>query len=273
MASLRSCWASMFLRNGRHQDSRWRRDAIPRPTTQIWYDISPHVHEFGPKYEASSSKPSLWLVSLQLACCNRSITDKYSASFNPQWGVHRFGSPVARAFRTFDCEIPNWRAILAGVTPALKAARTTFICPRVSVVSAMSTRRRWKRSFFVGDRFGDPCAESAPTFGCGLSRRLISSSVATWSKSNSSSFKCLTALRRFFGKTCRCGSSSAFASAVDGLVGSDEVSRPASVEKRSGEVWLLRSRPIAKVWRSKRVISTPSATLDAGEQRQSFVKT
>jgi hypothetical protein len=60
-------------------------------------------------------------LSLQLACCNRSITDKYSASFNPQWGVHRFGSPVARAFRTFDCEIPNWRAILAGVTPALKA--------------------------------------------------------------------------------------------------------------------------------------------------------
>jgi hypothetical protein len=84
-------------------------------------------------------------LSLQLACCNRSITDKYSASFNPHWGVHRFGSPVARAFRTFDCEIPNWRAILAGVTPALKAARTTFICPRVSVVSAMSTRRRWKK--------------------------------------------------------------------------------------------------------------------------------
>jgi hypothetical protein len=273
MASLRSCGASMFLRNGRHQDSRWRRDAIPRPITQIWYDISPHVHDWPEIRSFEQQAFALARLSLQLACCNRSITDKYSASFNPQWGVHRFGPPVARAFRTFDCEIPNWRAILAGVTPALKAARTTFICPRVSVVSAMSTRRRWKRSFFVGDRFGDPCAESTPTFGCGLSRRLISSSVATWSKSNSSSFKCLTALRRFFGKTCRCGSGSAFASAVDGLVGSDEVSRPASVEKRSGEVWLLRSRPIAKVWRSKRVISTPSATLDAGEQRQSFVKT
>jgi hypothetical protein len=40
---------------------------------------------------------------------------------------HRFGSSVAKAFRTFDWEIPNCRAILAGVMPALKAARTTFI--------------------------------------------------------------------------------------------------------------------------------------------------
>jgi hypothetical protein len=69
------------------------------------------------------------------------------------WGVHPFGSPVASAFRTFDCEIPNCRAILAGVMPALKAARTAFICPSVSVASAMFTRRRWEILSFIGDRF------------------------------------------------------------------------------------------------------------------------
>jgi hypothetical protein len=56
--------------------------------------------------------------------------------------LHHVASSVAKAFRTFDWEIPNCRAILAGVMPALKAARTTFIWPRVSVVSALSTRRR-----------------------------------------------------------------------------------------------------------------------------------
>jgi hypothetical protein len=40
--------------------------------------------------------------------------------------LHRFGSSVASAFRTFDSEIPNCRAILAGVMPALKAERTAF---------------------------------------------------------------------------------------------------------------------------------------------------
>jgi hypothetical protein len=38
------------------------------------------------------------------------------------WGVHPFDSSVARAFRTFDCEIPNCRAILAGAMPALKGS-------------------------------------------------------------------------------------------------------------------------------------------------------
>jgi hypothetical protein len=41
--------------------------------------------------------------------------------------IHRFGSSVASAFLTFDWEIPNCRAILASVMPALKAARTAFI--------------------------------------------------------------------------------------------------------------------------------------------------
>jgi hypothetical protein len=39
---------------------------------------------------------------------------------------HRFGSSDAKAFLTFDWEIPNCRAILAGVMPALKADRTAF---------------------------------------------------------------------------------------------------------------------------------------------------
>ena len=40
--------------------------------------------------------------------------------------IHRFGSSDANAFRTFDWEIPNCRAIREGVMPALKAARTAF---------------------------------------------------------------------------------------------------------------------------------------------------
>jgi len=40
---------------------------------------------------------------------------------------HCFGSSDANAFLTFDCEIPNCRAILDSVTTALNAARTAFI--------------------------------------------------------------------------------------------------------------------------------------------------
>jgi hypothetical protein len=40
--------------------------------------------------------------------------------------AHRLGSSDANAFRTFDWEIPNCRAIRDGVMPALKAARTAF---------------------------------------------------------------------------------------------------------------------------------------------------
>jgi hypothetical protein len=39
---------------------------------------------------------------------------------------HLFGSSLASAFLTLDWEIPNCRAILAGVIPALKAERTAF---------------------------------------------------------------------------------------------------------------------------------------------------
>jgi hypothetical protein len=39
--------------------------------------------------------------------------------------IHRFVSSGDKAFRTFDWDIPNCRAIREGVTPALNAARTT----------------------------------------------------------------------------------------------------------------------------------------------------
>ena len=40
--------------------------------------------------------------------------------------IYRFHSSDANAFRTFDREIPNCRAIRDGVMPALKAERTAF---------------------------------------------------------------------------------------------------------------------------------------------------
>jgi hypothetical protein len=39
---------------------------------------------------------------------------------------HRFTISDANALRISDCEIPNCRAILEGVMPALKAARMAF---------------------------------------------------------------------------------------------------------------------------------------------------
>jgi hypothetical protein len=46
---------------------------------------------------------------------------------------------------------------------------------------------------------------------------------------------CLTALRRFFGKTCRCDAGSAVDSVADGD-GGGEAFPAAPVEKRSGQV-------------------------------------
>ena len=89
----------------------------------------------------------------------------------------------------------------------------------------------------------------APTLGGSLPRRFISSSVAAWSKSNSTSLKCLMALRRFFGKTCRCDGGSAVA-CVAGGEGGGEASRPSAGEKRSGVVCSSRSHPMTtRIWR------------------------
>jgi hypothetical protein len=57
--------------------------------------------------------------------------------------VHRFFSSDANAFRTFDWDIPNCRAIRDSVTPALNAARTAFNFPCVRGTSAISTSCRF----------------------------------------------------------------------------------------------------------------------------------
>ena len=52
---------------------------------------------------------------------------------NAQVGLVDNSSPrclARQSFRTSDWDKPNCRAIRAGVTPALKAARTAFSCPR-----------------------------------------------------------------------------------------------------------------------------------------------
>jgi hypothetical protein len=51
---------------------------------------------------------------------------KFCKAFFDSHLTHRFGSSDANAFRTFDCEIPNSRAIRDGVMPALNADRTAF---------------------------------------------------------------------------------------------------------------------------------------------------
>jgi hypothetical protein len=52
---------------------------------------------------------------------------KFCKTFFDSHLTYRFGSSDANAFRTFDWEIPNCRAIREGVMPALNAARTALI--------------------------------------------------------------------------------------------------------------------------------------------------
>ena len=147
--------------------------------------------------------------------------------------------------------------------PALKAARTALTCPRVKGTSAISTFRR----FLVArdciciklgrtNRWRKGC--KSVSMPCGiLPRRFISSSVAIWSKSNSPSLKCLTALRRFLGRTCRCVADSVVASAAGNFVGGAAASRTASVEKRSGVGCSAGVRPMP--------IIMPTSTLDGNQ--------
>ena len=67
--------------------------------------------------------------------------------------------------------------------------------------------------------------KSVSTPGGSLPRRLISSSVAACIKSNSPSLKCLTALRKFLGRICRCGALSGVAFGVLGFRCGGEASR------------------------------------------------
>ena len=94
---------------------------------------------------------------------------------------HRFAVADANALRTSDCEIPNCRAILAGVTPALKAARTAFNFPCVKGTAATTLMRR------LGEI-------SAASF---LPRRFCSAMTADSNWSSSWSSRRLTALCRY----------------------------------------------------------------------------
>ena len=162
---------------------------------------------------------------------------------------HRSPSSDAKAFRTFDWEIPNCRAIRDGVTPALKAERTAFTLPRVKGTSLISTCRRFLMRgdcMFVklgrtSNRWRKVCKSVSTPSGV-LPRRFISSRIAACKKSNSPSLKCLTALRRFLGRTCRCGAVSVVAS-VAVIFGGAQASRTVAVENRSGV--LVGSCPMA----------------------------
>jgi len=93
----------------------------------------------------------------------------------------RFAISDANALRTSDCEIPNCRAILEGVTPALKAARTAFNFPCVKGTAAATSTRCLREI-------------SVESF---LPRRFCSAMTADSNCSSSWSSSCLTA----FGKS------------------------------------------------------------------------
>ena len=87
--------------------------------------------------------------------------------------------------------MPNCRAILDGVMPALKDARTALTCPRVNETVVNSA---W-RLFFDDDRSGSSGGFGL-MLGGNLPRRLASSTDAVISWSNSVSVRYLTAVDR-----------------------------------------------------------------------------
>ena len=102
---------------------------------------------------------------------------------------HRFAMSDANALRTSDCEIPNCRAILDGVTPALKAARTAFNFPCVKGTAVGTSTRRVREI----------------SAGGSLPRRLCSATTADSNWPSSWSLRCLTAFDKFVGRTWREG--------------------------------------------------------------------
>lgn len=129
--------------------------------------------------------------------------------------TYRGAFSAANALRTSDCDSPNCRAIREGVTPALNAARTAFTCPRVSECGVVSARL-WRRL-------------SANTGVC-LPRRFCSVRTAVSSRSKSRSSRCLIALGKSLGKTCRCNGELADEDFAEGGTGS----RDAAGANRSG---------------------------------------
>ena len=101
---------------------------------------------------------------------------------------YRFRISDANALRTSDCEIPNCRAILDGVTPALKAARTAFNFPCVKGTAATASTPSLRET----------AASCFP-------RRFCSTMTADSNWSSSWSLSCLTAFGKSAGRMWREG--------------------------------------------------------------------
>src|SRR5207247_1294951 len=82
------------------------------------------------------------------------VNDCRNRSHNAGYTVHGSRALDANTLRTSDWEMPNCRAISAGLTPALNAARTAFTCPRVKEIAATSTLRLGKDLPVDAERFG-----------------------------------------------------------------------------------------------------------------------
>src|SRR6516162_4995393 len=107
-------------------------------------------------------------------------------STQPNWTSLKSQRLVfANALRTSDCEIPNCRAILDGVTPALKAARTAFNFACVKGTATTTSTRRLREI-------------SAGSF---LPRRFCSAITADVNWSSSWSSRSLTAFGKSVGRT------------------------------------------------------------------------
>ncbi len=161
---------------------------------------------------------------------------------------HCFIVSFAITLRTSDCGIPNCLAILAGVTPALKAARTAFCLPIVKVMAGNSVRLL---SVFDGSGF--------------LPRRCCSTVTATCNCSSSWSLRCLIAAGRSLGRICR---EDAADFSIEGVVGvgvGAACSRGGSVEKRLGIIGVIRSLPMWLSCRPRREGAT-----DLGSQKLDF---
>jgi hypothetical protein len=112
--------------------------------------------------------------------------------------------------RTSDWEIPNCRAMRAGVIPALNVARMAFTSPRVNATPGSSDCRhseQWPTAF---DSFGTRLATSswdadrisgAPAVG--LPHRCSSCWAAASNLSNSMSSNCWRAFERALGSAYR----------------------------------------------------------------------
>jgi hypothetical protein len=144
----------------------------------------------------------------------------------------------ANTFLTSDWDMPNCRAMSDGLMPALSAARTALICPRVNETVATSARR-----CLDDDRFAtDPSGVFGWPLGGSLPRRFASSTDAVMSRSSSLSVRCLTALGRSLGRTCRCSC----ADETCFVVG-EVLSPTGTVENRSGVACRVRSRPMVGI--------------------------